>query len=142
MSCRPSLAIGLALTLLGGSSALAQTATTTTTQLIDPAILGMSVDKFEDMDVFGTDGKEIGEIDEVVRKGGALYAVVDVDEGWFNLNEDEIAIPLDNFRMEGSHLTLPITEAQAKALGKYVEKDYEDLSDNDYATLGDAVRIR
>ena len=141
MSCRPSLAIGLTLALLGGSSALAQTATTAT-QLVDPSILGMSVDKFEDMDVFGTDGKEIGEIDEVVRKGGSLYAIVEVDDGWFNLNEDEVAVPLDSFRMEDGRLTLPITEAQAKALGKYVEKDYEDVSDGDYATLGDAIRTR
>ena len=147
---RSVLMAGVALAVLGGTPALAQSTTTTTTTTTNrtggAGIMMMTVDDLEDQKVYGADGKEIGEIDEVVRPssangtpgttgsttaGATVFAVVQAGGNWFGLGSEKVLVPINQFTMEGDKLTLPMTEQQAKALEKW------DDNDNDFAEVED-----
>jgi hypothetical protein len=141
------LMVGVALAVLGGTPALAQSTTTTTTNRTGGAgIMMMTVDDLEDQKVYGADGKEIGEIDEVVRPssangtpgttgsttaGATVFAVVQAGGNWFGLGSEKVLVPINQFTMEGDKLTLPMTERQVTALQKW------DDNDNDFAEVED-----
>ncbi len=144
------LMTGVALAVLGGTPALAQTSqsttTTTTTQTGGAGIMAMKVEDLEDQKVYGADGKEIGEIDEVVRPssangtpgttgsttaGATVFAVVQAGGNWFGLRSEKVLVPINQFTMEGDKPTLPMTEQQVTALQKW------DDNDNDFAEVED-----
>lgn len=131
MSPRYLIAIGTTLGLLAGPAFAQATSDSPSTDggtpvlqggsgQIDPGLLALSVDDLDDRDVYGSDGKEIGEIERLVRSSGQIYAILDIDE-WFDLQDEDYMVPLSEFRMEGDRLTLPITEEQADALQEYRE---------------------
>ena len=148
---RSVLMAGVALAVLGGTPALAQntqtTPTTTTTgKAGGSGIMAMTVDDLEDQKVYGADGKEIGEIDDVVRPssangtpgttgsttaGASVFAVVQAGGNWFGLGSEKVLVPINQFTMEGDKLTLPMTEQQVTALQKW------DDNDNDFAEVED-----
>jgi PRC-barrel domain len=110
-----------------------------TSNEIDAGLLSMSLDDLEDRNVYGVDGNEIGEIEDVVRSGGDVYAVLDIDQ-WFDLQDEDYMVPLTEFRLEGDRLTLPITQEQAEALQQYREDGgYAELEGG---TLGEAFQAR
>jgi hypothetical protein len=143
------LMTGVALAVLGGTPALAQTSqstVTTTTRTAGSGIMAMKVEDLEDQKVYGADGKEIGEIDEVVRPssangtpgttgsttaGATVFAVVQAGGNWFGLGSEKVLVPINQFTMEGDKLTLPMTEPQVMALQKW------DDNDNDFAEVDD-----
>jgi hypothetical protein len=143
------LMTGVALAVLGGIPALAQTSqstTTTTTRTVGSGIMAMKVEDLEDQKVYGADGNEIGEIDEVVRPssangtpgttgsttaGATVFAVVQAGGNWFGLGSEKVLVPINQFTMEGDKLTLPMTEQQVTALQKW------DDNDNDFAEVED-----
>jgi hypothetical protein len=143
------LMTGVALAVLGGTPALAQTSqstTTTTTRTVGSGIMAMKVEDLEDQKVYGADGNEIGEIDEVVRPssangtpgttgsttaGATVFAVVQAGGNWFGLGSEKVLVPINQFTMEGDKLTLPMTEQQVTALQKW------DDNDNDFAEVED-----
>jgi hypothetical protein len=143
------LMTGVALAVLGGTPALAQTSqttATTTTRTAGSGIMAMKVEDLEDQKVYGADGKEIGEIDEVVRPssangtpgttgsttaGATVFAVVQAGGNWFGLGSEKVLVPINQFTMEGDKLTLPMTEQQVMALQKW------DDNDNDFAEVDD-----
>ena len=143
---RSVLMAGVALAVLGGTPALAQSTTTTTNRTGGAGIMMMTVDDLEDQKVYGADGKEIGEIDEVVRPssangtpgttgsttaGASVFAVVQAGGNWFGLGSEKVLVPINQFTMEGDKLTLPMTEPQVTALQKW------DDNDNDFAEVED-----
>ncbi len=146
---KPVLIAGVSLAVLGGTPALAQSTTTTTTttnRTGGAGIMMMTVDDLEDQKVYGADGKEIGEIDEVVRPssangtpgttgsstaGATVFAVVQAGGNWFGLGSEKVLVPINQFTMEGDKLTLPMTEQQVTALQKW------DDNDNDFAEVED-----
>jgi hypothetical protein len=143
---RSVLMAGVALAVLGGTPALAQSTTTTTNRTGGAGIMMMTVDDLEDQKVYGADGKEIGEIDEVVRPssangtpgttgsttaGATVFAVVQAGGNWFGLGSEKVLVPINQFTMEGDKLTLPMTEQQVTALQKW------DDNDNDFAEVED-----
>ena len=146
---RSVLMAGVALAVLGGTPALAQntqTTTTTTSKAGGSGIMAMTVDDLEDQKVYGADGKEIGEIDEVVRPssangtpgttgsttaGASVFAIVQAGGNWFGLGSEKVLVPINQFTMEGDKLTLPMTEPQVTALQKW------DDNDNDFAEVED-----
>lgn len=143
------LMTGVALAVLGGTPALAQTSqstTTSTTRTVGSGIMAMKVEDLEDQKVYGADGNEIGEIDEVVRPssangtpgttgsttaGAIVFAVVQAGGNWFGLGSEKVLVPINQFTMEGDKLTLPMTEQQVTALQKW------DDNDNDFAEVDD-----
>jgi hypothetical protein len=133
------LIAGVALAVLGGTPVLAQSTTTTTNRTGGAGIMMMTVDGLKDQKVYGADGKEIGEIDKVVRQsggskatvGGNLFAVVQAGGNWFGLGSEQVLVPINEFSKQGDRLTLPMNEQQATALQKYGEDD------NQFAEVGD-----
>ena len=149
------LIAGVALAVLGGTPALAQSTTTTTTTTTNrtggAGIMMMTVDDLEDQKVYGADGKEIGEIDEVVRPssangtpgttgsttaGATVFAVVQAGGNWFGLGSEKVLVPINQFTMEGDKLTLPMTDQQAKALQKWEDNDFAEVDEEQ--TLSEA----
>jgi len=148
----------VALVVLGGTPALAQntqnTMTTTTTQAAKSAIMAMSVDDLENQKVYGADGKEIGEIDDMVRPssangtpgttgtttaGSTLFAVVQAGGNWLGMGSEKVLVPISEFSMEGDKLTLPMTEQQAKGLQKWEDNDNDFAEVDEEQTLGEAL---
>jgi len=144
---KPALLIGVALAVLGGGPVLAQTTTstttTTTTQQTNSGILGMKIDDLEDKTVYGADGKEIGEIDEVVRGQGQLYAVVQAGGNWLGMGSEKVLVPISQFTLQGDKLTLPLTEQQATNLQKWQDgnNEFAEVEDDDQ-TLSEAQASR
>ena len=144
---KPALIFGVTLAVLGGAPVSAQnttsTTTTTTTQQTNSGILAMKVEDLEDKDVYGADGKEVGEIDEVVRGNGQLYAVMEAGGNWLGMGEDKFLVPISQFTMQGDKLTLPITEQQATSLQKWQDgnNEFAEVEDDDQ-TLSEAQASR
>jgi hypothetical protein len=144
---RPALMIGVALAALGAAPAFAQsntsTTTTTTTQQTNSGILAMKVGDLEDKDVYGADGQEVGEIDEVVRGNGQIYAVLEAGGNWLDMGEEKILVPISQFTLQGDKLTLPMTEQQATSLPKWQDGNNEFAAvEDDDQTLGEAQASR
>lgn len=157
---KPVLMAGVAVAMLAGTPALAQTSqstTTTTTTTGGSGIMAMTVDDLEDQKVYGADGNEIGEIDEVVRPtsasgtpgttgsttaGATLFAVVQAGGNWFGIGSEKVLVPIDQFTMQGDKLTLPMTEPQVTALQKWEDNDndFDDVDDDQ--TLSEAQAAR
>lgn len=99
---------------------------------IDPRLNERRVDELKDMSVYSADGRDIGEIEQVVRRGGQLYAVMEAG-GILGIGARELAVPLDRFRFQGDRLTLPMTKAEFEAMEDYASEEYERL---DGGTVG------
>ena len=144
---KPVLILGATLAVLGGAPAFAQnttsTTTTTTTQQTNSGILAMKVEDLEDEDVYGADGKDIGEIDEVVRGNGQLYAVMEAGGNWLGMGEGKFLVPISQFTLQGDKLTLPMTEQQATSLQKWEDgnNEFAEVEDDDQ-TLSEAQASR
>jgi hypothetical protein len=142
------LVAGAALAVLGGTPVLAQSTTSTTTTMSQTGgagIMTMTVDDLEDQKVYGADGNEIGEIEEVVRPssangtpgttgnttaGSTVFAVVQAGGNWFGLGSQKVLVPINEFSMEGDKLTLPMTEQQVTALQKWEDNDFAEVDDD------------
>ncbi|WP_431859865.1 PRC-barrel domain-containing protein [Azospirillum sp.] len=93
---------------------------------LDPALARMSADQLKGKDVYGTDGKEIAEIEGVVRKGSATYVVLDVDHV-VNMSDKDVVLPANRLHMKGDKLTLDMTKDQIQGLEKWQKGKYEDV---------------
>jgi hypothetical protein len=151
---KSALMVGVALTMVGMTPVLAQTTkstTTTTNQAGGSGVMAMTVDDLEDQKVYGADGKEIGEIDDVVRPssangtpgttgsttaGSTLFAVVQAGGNWLGMGSEKVLVPINQFSMEGDKLTLPMTDQQAKALQKWEDNDFAEVDEEQ--TLSEA----
>jgi hypothetical protein len=153
---KSALMVGVALTMVGMTPVLAQTTkstTTTTNQASGSGVMAMTVDDLEDQKVYGADGKEIGEIDDVVRPssangtpgttgsttaGSTLFAVVQAGGNWLGMGSEKVLVPINQFSMEGDKLTLPMTDQQAKALQKWEDNDNDFAEVDEEQTLSEA----
>ena len=155
---KSALMVGVALTMVGMTPVLAQTTksttTTTTNQAGGSGVMAMTVDDLEDQKVYGADGKEIGEIDDVVRPssangtpgttgsttaGATVFAVVQAGGNWLGMGSEKVLVPISEFSMEGDKLTLPMTEQQAKGLQKWEDNDNDFAEVDEEQTLGEAL---
>lgn len=96
--------------------ALAQTSLVEIDDSVTVPMLNVTADAAEDMDVTGPSGSKIGEVDEVVGTDASTPAalVIDFEDG-STYGDRDVAIPLDQFTMSGTTLTLNATpEAVAK----------------------------
>jgi len=77
----------------------------------------LKVDQVEDMDVYGPDGKEIGEIEEVLEdSNGQIRAVVVEFGGFLGFGDTEVIVPLDQLQPGKEHFTTKLTQEQLSAL--------------------------
>ena len=98
-------------------------------QTLDPANLhevdddgamtyeGRSIDQIEDMDVV-RDGESIGEIEEVLADadGEIVAVVVEYDDGFLDLNEIEVILPIDQIAFGENAATVTLGDAELEAL--------------------------
>jgi sporulation protein YlmC with PRC-barrel domain len=77
--------------------------------------------------IYGTNGEEIGEIDNVVmsQRGSTPEALVGVG-GFLGLGERNVAIPLNQIQMEGDRLTTSMTKEEIGAMQEYDANAYEE----------------
>ncbi|MCA1775018.1 MAG: PRC-barrel domain-containing protein [Loktanella sp.] len=90
----------------------------------------MTASDLEGQTVYGTDGDEVGEIENVVRASDGLAAVVGVG-GFLGLGEHRVAIPMDRLTMTDGQLMLQnLTDDEIRDLPAYNDGDAEELEGN------------
>ncbi|MBP2313377.1 PRC-barrel domain-containing protein [Azospirillum soli] len=97
-----------------------------TNEHIDPALARMNASDLKGKNVYGRDGKDMAEIEGVVRKGNRTYAVLDVDHV-ADISNKDVVLPLDKFHMKGDRLTLDMSKSQLNKLEKWQQGKYEDV---------------
>lgn len=132
-----SLPAVLAATMLaalpaGAPPALAQTGAT----VAPPAAAGaptrlqpgqVQVKTLMDLDVYSTDGTEIGEVEDLVidpASGRILAAVIEI-EGRLGFTEKHVAVPLERLRLEDGRrrATLSMTRDEVRGLPGFEYRD-------------------
>jgi sporulation protein YlmC with PRC-barrel domain len=84
--------------------------------------LGISVGELEDMRIFGANGEEIGEIDDVLGDAAGQPSAVTLEVGGFlGMGEREVVIGLDEIEVDGLRLTLNRTREQIEALPEWAD---------------------
>jgi sporulation protein YlmC with PRC-barrel domain len=69
--------------------------------------------------VFGANGDDVGEVDNVVLKNGRLAAIVGVG-GFLGLGEHDVAVPLENFsRVDGGLMLDTRTEDELERMPEF-----------------------
>ena len=105
----------------GGGFVYAQTGATGVHKAEDKSVMVMpynvTIDDLEDMDIYGPDGKEIGEVDSVLVDAAAKPVAITAEVGGFlGLGEKDVIIGLDQLTKEGDHLNVNMTKEQIAAL--------------------------
>ncbi|SMH43739.1 PRC-barrel domain-containing protein [Azospirillum agricola] len=91
---------------------------------VDPALLKMRVDQLKGKDIHGSDGKDMAEIEDIVRYNRQLFAVIDVDHT-VDVSDKDVVLPLNKLRVKGDRLTLDMTKDQLQGLEKWQKDRYE-----------------
>jgi sporulation protein YlmC with PRC-barrel domain len=77
--------------------------------------------------LYGSNGEEIGEIDNVVMsQGGSTPEVLVGVGGFLGIGEREVAIPLDEIQMQGDRLTTAMTKDEIGGMQPYDESGYQE----------------
>lgn len=78
------------------------------------------VNELRNMDVFGANGEQIGEIEDVLATSGGEIAAVTVEVGGFlGINERDVVIYLDSIRLDGLRLTLDMSKEEIRSLPEW-----------------------
>lgn len=99
-------------------------------------MLTLTVKDLSDRDVITYDGKEVGEIEQVVSSGGQIYAIIE-HGGFLGIGESEVAIPVERLGMLGEDIVLlGLTEEQIERMPDYDFEADEELSREDAIEIG------
>lgn len=123
-----------AATALGAATLPAMAQTTTTTPMTpapmestgaigDVAQVFATADDLDDVEVWGSNGEEIGEVEDVVvDAAGAHFIVLEVG-GFLGIGEEEVAIPMDRFAARGAEglVLVGMTADELEALAEAQE---------------------
>jgi len=93
---------------------------------VDPALTRMKAEDLKGKNVYGSDGKDMAEIEGVVRKGTQTFFVLDVD-GVGGMGDKDVVLPANRLRMQGDKLTVGMTKDQLQGLEKWQKGQYEDV---------------
>ena len=93
---------------------------------VDPAVGKMTAKQLMGKDVYGRDGEDMAEVENIVQKGKEVYAVLDVDH-IMDVSDKDAVIPLSKFHMNGDKLTLDMTKDELDGLEKWQKGKYEDV---------------
>ena len=104
-----------AFALGSGGFVQAQTSATGLHDAEDKAVMvapfNMSIDDLEEMGIYGPNGEEIGEVDEVLVDATAKPVAVAAEVGGFlGLGEKDVVIGLDQLTQDGDHLKVSLTK--------------------------------
>lgn len=80
----------------------------------------LSVDRVEDMKVYGPDGKKIGEIEEVLEDSdGQIRAVVVEFGGFLGFGDTEVIVTLDQLQPGKGRFTTKLTQEQLSSFPEW-----------------------
>ena len=125
MKTAPWISLTAAAFALGSGGFLhAQTSATGLHKAEDKAVMvtpfNMSIDDLEEMEIYGPNGEEIGEVDEVLVDANAKPVAVAAEVGGFlGMGEKDVVIGLDQLTQDGGHLKVNLTKEQIGALPEY-----------------------
>jgi len=84
------------------------------------APFNVSIDDFEEMEIYGPGGEEIGEVDAVLVDAAAKPVAVAAEVGGFlGMGEKDVVIGLDQLSQDGDHLKINMTKEQIGALPEF-----------------------
>lgn len=87
----------------------------------------MNPDELEGVDIYNSDGEEIGDVDEIVKdKNGQRMAVIGLDG-----DTKEVAVPLSKLTLnsDGDKLMIEMTNKELMALPDYDPMDMESVDE-------------
>lgn len=86
----------------------------------DERVWGMTGNDIVGQTLYGAEGEEIGQVQDVVGRAGATRAEAVVSVGGFlGIGDREVALPLDRVQMEGDRLTTDLTRAEIEGMQAY-----------------------
>lgn len=117
-------AVATFVTVSGVGTVRAQTTPTGLHKAEDESVmvpsLGVTVDQLGDMEIYGPNGEEIGDVDEVLVDASAKPVAVSADVGGFlGLGEKDVVIGLDQVAKDGDKLKVSMTKEQIEALPEF-----------------------
>jgi|KBSMisStandDraft_5_1062788.scaffolds.fasta_scaffold418824_2 sporulation protein YlmC with PRC-barrel domain len=121
-----SMLLAVILTISG--CATGQTANPTNLSAVDSdrtdlTWQGLSIDELEDMDLYNSAGKKIGEVEDVLADGSGQLSAVGVGfGGTLGTDEDdkEVVVPLDRLRLgQDGHLTGDLSQSDLAQLPEW-----------------------
>jgi sporulation protein YlmC with PRC-barrel domain len=72
------------------------------------------------MDVYSTNGEEIGDIDEVLVNASGQPVAVSVEVGGFlGIGDREVIVQLNQLRLDGQRFVVSLTREQIEALPRW-----------------------
>ena len=84
------------------------------------APFNVSIDDFEEMELYGPNGEEIGEVDAVLVDAGAKPVAVAAEVGGFlGMGEKDVVIAINQLTQDGKHLKVNMTKEQIGALPEF-----------------------
>ena len=84
--------------------------------------LNATIDDVEEMEIYGPNGEEVGEVDAVLVDASAQPVAIAAEVGGFlGMGEKDVIIDLDQLTQDGDHLKVNMTKDQIGAL-----PDFED----------------
>lgn len=109
----------------------------------DP-LQSLGIDQLEDQQVVNANGEEVGDVDQVVirQDRSEIGVVVSVGGGFFGMGGDKVLIPLDDLSLQNNQLvwSSATDPAQVEQAGQYNPQEYQQISPNEYQTLGDVEK--
>ena len=82
--------------------------------------LGVTIDQLEHMDIYGPNGEEIGDVDEVLVDASGQPVAISADVGGFlGLGDKDVVIGLDQVTKDGDNLKVSMTKEQIEALPEF-----------------------
>lgn len=77
----------------------------------------------EDTDLLNADGETIGEVEEILVNGEGVPAGVrvELDQRWFNLSDNDVAIPMNALHWENGQYVSKMTSEQLEQLRPWDE---------------------
>jgi len=113
-----------AFALGSGGFVHAQTSATGLHKAEDKSVMvapfNVSIDDFEEMELYGPNGEEIGEVDAVLVDAGAKPVAVAAEVGGFlGMGEKDVVIAINQLTQDGKHLKVNMTKEQIGALPEF-----------------------
>ena len=104
-----------------GGFAYGQTSATGVHKAEDKSVVvkpfNVTIDDFEEMELYGPNGEEVGEVESVLVDASAQPVAIAAEVGGFlGMGEKDVVIGLDQLTQDGDHLKINMTKEQIGAL--------------------------
>lgn len=74
---------------------------------------------FIERDVYTAEGREMGEIADLIMQNNRVVAAIVETENWLGLGERHVAVPMQRLRQSGGRIVTDLTQEEMKALPEF-----------------------